>query len=129
MSKSNQDLTDVEKGVLSQLSDKLGFRFVVASGRQGQAVLSNEQTIKVKITDPELKQILLDKKPVNYQAKLVRCGKEIGKIAILDIKKIKTGLEKAISEIKLKNLEKGKSDMFTLKQDMPLKMFVSRQLL
>lgn len=70
-----QDLTPVEKEVLGELSNRLGIKFVVGSGKQKQIVLSNEK-IKVRITDPELKQRLLDRKPVSYQLKWIKCGKK-----------------------------------------------------
>jgi len=68
-------LTKVEKEVLKELSNKLGIKFVVGSGKREQVVLSNEK-IKVRITDPELKQRLLDRKPVSYQLKWIKCGKK-----------------------------------------------------
>lgn len=73
--RKKESLTEVEKNVLGELGKKLGIKFVVGSGNQKQVVLSNE-AIKVKITDPELKKRLLDKRPVSYQVKAIKCGKE-----------------------------------------------------
>lgn len=77
MRKNGQNLTGVEGEVLEELGQRLGVRFVVGgrSAKQAQVVLS-ESTVKVKINDPELKKRLLDKKPVSYQVKYIRCGKE-----------------------------------------------------
>jgi len=77
MHKDKQDLTRVEQEVLSELGERLGVRFVVGKGptTQKRVVLSNKR-LKVKITDPELKKRLLDKKAVSYQSKYIRCGKK-----------------------------------------------------
>jgi len=78
MSKKQSNLTKVEREVLGELGERLGVRFVVGkdASKQRRVVLS-EKRVKVKITNPELKQRLLDKKPVSYQVKYIRCGKEV----------------------------------------------------
>jgi len=77
MLKNKQNLTQVEKEVLVELGDKLGVNFVVGKGpgTKSQVILSSER-IKVKITNPELKQRVLDKKSVLYKVKYIKCGKE-----------------------------------------------------
>jgi len=71
-----EPLTKVEKEVLEELSSRLGIiKFVVGSEGKKRVVLSNKR-VKVKIVDPELKQRILDKKPVSYQAKYIKCSKE-----------------------------------------------------
>ena len=70
-----QDLTEVEKEVLGELGDRLGIEFRIGSGDQRRVVLSNE-TVKVKITDAELKRRLRAGKPVSYQVKWIKCGKK-----------------------------------------------------
>lgn len=77
MDENQPNLTEVERQVLGQLGQRLGVRFVVGkdAATQKRVVLS-ESTVKVKITDPELKQRLLDKKLVSYQTKYIKCGKE-----------------------------------------------------
>lgn len=76
MGKGGEGLTNVEKEVLAELGERLGVRFVVGGTPKQKQVILSEERIKVKITNPELKQRLLDKKVVSYQAKYIKCGKE-----------------------------------------------------
>ena len=77
MGKKQLILTEVEREVLGELDERLGVHFVVGkeAGKQRRVILS-EKRVKVRIADPELKQRLLDKKPVSYQTKYIKCGKE-----------------------------------------------------
>jgi len=69
-------LTEIERQVLSELGERLGVGFVVGKKPKQKQVVLSERRVKVKITDPELRQRLLDKKSVSYQAKYIKCKKE-----------------------------------------------------
>jgi len=71
MKEEDIDLAQLQKEV-NEMLGKLEKRLEVSRKKK---VLSNK-VVKVKITDSELYQRVLDKKPVSYQMKWIRCGKK-----------------------------------------------------